>query len=73
MQDNSDVGCLFIIMFILVCLIRCDQIEEHDFQQKTKEIENMIEFNQRQIQKLQSDNDSLRIHIINIEEQLKDN
>ena len=37
---------LFIVMFILVCVIRCDQVKE---QRKLKEIENMIEFVQKQV------------------------
>ena len=37
---------LFIVMFILVCLISCDQVKE---QRRLKEIENMIEFTQKQM------------------------
>lgn len=74
-MNNNDGACLgeimFIILFILVCLIRCDQVKDKDFIQKTNEIENMIEFNQKQIQKLQTENDSLRVHIEVIREQLR--
>lgn len=48
-MNNSDGACLgeimFIILFILICLIRCDQVKEKEFIQKTNEIENMVEFN----------------------------
>ena len=74
-MNNNDGACfseiMFIILFILVCLIRCDQVKEKDFIQKTNEIENMVEFNQKQIQKLQTENDSLRLHIEVIREQLR--
>ena len=74
-MNNNDGTCLgeimFIILFILVCLIRCDQVKDKDFIQKTNEIENMVEFNQKQIQKLQTENDSLRVHIEVIREQLR--
>ena len=74
-MNNNDGACfseiMFIILFILVCLIRCDQVKEKDFIQKTNELENMVEFNQKQIQKLQTENDSLRLHIEVIREQLR--
>ena len=56
---------------LLVCLIRCDQVKKEDFTQKTNEIENMVEFNQKQMEKLQTENDSLRMHIEVIREQLR--
>lgn len=62
---------MFIVLFVLVCLIRCDQVKKEDFTQKTNEIENMVEFNQKQMEKLQTENDSLRMHIEVIREQLR--
>ena len=74
-MSNNEDGCLgalmFIVLFVLVCLIRCDQVKKEDFTQKTNEIENMVEFNQKQIEKLQTENDSLRMHIEVIREQLR--
>lgn len=74
-MNNNEEGCLgalmFIVLFVLVCLIRCDQVKKEDFTQKTKEIENMVEFNQKQMEKLQTENDSLRMHIEVIREQLR--
>ena len=74
-MSNNEDGCLgalmFIVLFVLVCLIRCDQVKKEDFTQKTNEIENMVEFNQKQMEKLQTENDSLRMHIEVIREQLR--
>ena len=74
-MSNNNEGCLgalmFIVLFVLVCLIRCDQVKKEDFTQKTNEIENMVEFNQKQMEKLQTENDSLRMHIEVIREQLR--
>lgn len=74
-MSNNEEGCLgalmFIVMFVMVCLIRCDQVKKEDFTQKTNEIENMVEFNQKQMEKLQTENDSLRMHIEVIREQLR--
>ena len=74
-MSNNEEGCLgtlmFIVLFVLVCLIRCDQVKKEDFTQKTNEIENMVEFNQKQMEKLQTENDSLRMHIEVIREQLR--
>ena len=74
-MSNNEDGCLgalmFIGLFVLVCLIRCDQVKKEDFTQKTNEIENMVEFNQKQMEKLQTENDSLRMHIEVIREQLR--
>jgi hypothetical protein len=77
MSSSNDGDCLGaimgIVMFILICLIRCDQVKEEDFTRKTNEIENMVEFNQKQIEKLKVENDSLRLHIEVIREQLRNN
>lgn len=69
-SDSSDFGCLFIIMFILVCLVRCDQVKEEKFDRKTQEIENMIEYTQKEVRdvrdeliKMRSERDSLLLYI----------
>ena len=60
-EDNSSCldAILVIVMFITICLIRCDQVTEKDFNKKTKEIENMIEWTQKQNVQLKQQNDSL--------------
>lgn len=62
-MDNNNSGCLdailFIVMFITICLVRCDQVTERDFNKKTNEIENMIEWTQKQNVQLKQQNDSL--------------
>ena len=47
---------MFIILFITVAVIRCDQVKE---MRKTQEIENMIEFTQKQISHVSEQNDSI--------------
>lgn len=62
-EDNSSCldAILVIVMFITICLVRCDQVTEKDFNKKTKEIENMIECTQNQNVQLKQQNDSLYI------------
>ena len=64
-MNENNLGCLdaimFIVMFITICLVRCDQVREKDFNNKTKEIENMIEWTQNQNVQLKQQNDSLYI------------
>ena len=62
-EDNSSCldAILVIVMFITICLVRCDQVTEKDFNKKTKEIENMIEWTQNQNVQLKQQNDSLYI------------
>ena len=69
-SDGNIDGCLFIIMFILVCLVRCNQVDESKFDQKTREIENMIEFTQKELRdvkdelsKMRTERDSLILYI----------
>lgn len=62
-MNNDKWGCLdaliFFMIFVNSCLIRCDQVTEKDFNKKTKEIENMIEWTQKQNVQLKQQNDSL--------------
>lgn len=69
-SDSSLDGCMFIILFILVCLIRCDQVTESQFEHKTKEVENMIEYTQKELRdvkdelsRLRNERDSLVLYI----------
>ena len=72
MNDNNSLSCLdviiFLIMFVNICLIRCDQVTEEDFNNKTKEIENMIKWQQKQSIQLKQQNDSLLLIIKEIKE-----
>ena len=62
-MNNDNGGCLdaliFFMIFVNSCLIRCDQVTEKVFNKKTKEIENMIEWTQKQNVQLKQQNDSL--------------
>jgi hypothetical protein len=59
---------MFIVMFITICLVRCDQVKEKEFNYKTKEIENMIEWTQKQNAQLKQQNDSLYIMLKEIKD-----
>ena len=71
-MNENNWGCLdaliFLVIFINSCVIRCDQVRENNFNNKVKEIENMIERQQNQAVHLQQQNDSLLLIIKEIKE-----
>lgn len=71
-MNEKNWGCLdaliFLMIFVNSCLIRCDQVRQNDFNNKVKEIENMIEWQQNQAVHLQQQNDSLLLIIKEIKE-----